>query len=567
MSEKMQQALDATIPLPLTNSQRLVDKQILALDALSKLTKQFADKQDFGHLVNVLLLTICGQFSVPNSFATIRRLRSGYDRTHFFATGKYKDYSSLATWGDSDDENAYFLANRQTLRVQDLDLADPSAIFAFTLHECGVKLITPLFHRDRLIGIIGLGEKVNHQPFDDAEVDLLGVLLSTVSPLIANSFLYTEISILKTWYLEILNSVKQAVFVFGRNNRLKKVNTPGLDILQTLCSFEPDQQSLNDLTLKQVFPDSVFKGLAQRVIRRKDEMYHEVVENVLARGNGIEKIYIVSLSTINHISQAENDLIVTLDDVTIQKENERRLFDLEKFAEKGMVVSSISHELSNFLTMMLGGVELTELAVADGDTNKARDSLEKLKQSIQKMVRFTTGLTDYTQFQAKKTRVNLNSVVADVLSFAAVQGKFKKINTRCELDTRMSEFEADADQIAQLVLNLLNNAADAILEAKRETGQIVVKTWQEGESWIFSIADNGVGMTPEIKTKLFKERLTTKEKGHGYGLLTCAKIVENHGGRIEVESEVDKGTTIILTLPRPHPEHTSQFHSQADFSQ
>jgi signal transduction histidine kinase len=109
----------------------------------------------------------------------------------------------------------------------------------------------------------------------------------------------------------------------------------------------------------------------------------------------------------------------------------------------------------------------------------------------------------------------------------------------------------DRDQIAQLLLNLLNNAGDAISATAREGGRIAVATTVTPASISLIIGDNGAGMPPEIRDKLFKSQLTTKSGGHGYGLITCARIIAGHKGTVDVESEPGDGTRIAVHFPRP----------------
>ena len=257
----------------------------------------------------------------------------------------------------------------------------------------------------------------------------------------------------------------------------------------------------------------------------------------------------MDIGTIISKAYRDSDLIVTLDDITSQKESEQRLFDLEKFAEKGVMASSISHELNNFLALILGGVEMTQLSIGKNNTEKAESTLEKLKSNISKMERFTAGLMDYTKLETSKKPVQLNSIITDVLSFVAAQKRFKMINIYTDIETDLPELEMDSDQIAQLLMNFLNNAADAIKEAGHNTGHIAVKTSCLENQVALSIADNGTGIPDDVKERLFKSHLTTKPGGHGYGLVTCGKIIQNHNADIDIETELGKGTTFTLRFP------------------
>jgi len=539
---------DKGIDKPLETYRYAAEKPILALDAIAKLTRQFAHKPDFRNLMEVIMLTLTGQFSVSNSFVLIRDPGIDNNGRLYLAFGRFKKDDTLRSLTAADDFYRYFKDCCEAHRIEDLKDNEQFAEYAKLLDEAGVKMVAPIPHEDDIIGVVGLGEKVNKASFEPVELNLFGMLLQTISPLIVNSILFVEIDNLNSWYLEILDSVKQGVFVFDREHHLKKINLTGLKILEKFVPKVVESVSLVNMPIHYVFPDPVFPSWARRLV--SDNNCDQLIENMVAQQGEEKGIFNVRLGKLIHDSSYEYDLVITIDDITSQKENERRLFELEKFADKGVLASSIAHELNNFLALILGGVELTQIALRKDNQEKAGSTLEKLKSNIAKMKRFTAGLMDYSKLNTCKETADLNEVVRDVLSFVAVQKKFKQITMYTEFDSRIPLFEIDKDQIAQLLLNFLNNAVEAIFEKGFKNGQIRVKTnLRDNDTVSLSIADNGVGIKPEVKDRLFKVHLTTKEKGHGYGLITCARIIENHGAKINIDSEVGKGAMFTLHFP------------------
>jgi signal transduction histidine kinase len=552
MTSKIRQLIGSE--LTATGDRVFIDKQVLALNALSKLARQFSNRPDFIQLVDVLLLTLSGQFSVANVFATLHKPDSQSTRTCFFATGKFKNDSVLPSLEITDEVNAYFLDNKLPQPLSAL----PSGIKGLEdlthLADAGVIQICPMIHNDRTLGLIGLGAKVTGKPFTQEDLDLFSTIVSTITPFVASSYHFMEMATLSAWYLNILNSVKMGVFVFDGANRLKKVNRAGFNILKTFSPDLDSRLSLYGAPIQDVFLEAVFGDWSRQFIKARQEEHNQVIENMKAGTDKIECIFNVRLSRILTDTESTGDLIVTLDNVTSQKKSEQRLFELQQYAEKGVMASSISHELNNFLALILGGTEMTQLALSKGDTQKADANLEKLKSNVTKMERFTAGLMDYGKLKTAKDKAQLNTIIADILSFVTVQEKFKRVQIAYEFEPNLPEVELDADQIAQLLLNLLNNAADAIVEAQRDTGQIIVRTFAKDACVSLSVSDNGIGIKPEIKEKLFKSRLTTKKKGHGYGLVTCGKIVRNHQAVVAIDSEVNRGTTISISFPLRLPE-------------
>lgn len=527
-----------------------MEKQILALDALSKLTRQFCDKPDFERLIDVLMMTLCGQFSVADSFALLRKPSSQSLNQSFFATGRFTKNVILATLQITPDDWPAGPATRHVCRVDEFShSSDPTALIP-RLVSAGVTLICPLSHNDNFFGVIGMGDRVTGTPYTPEDMDLLNTIINTTTPLVANSYLFWDIASLNEWYLDILNNVKQGVFVFDRDCRLKKVNSAGLDILRTFGSDDIRLADLENTPIERVFPETVFDGWAEQFTSARASKQRASVSSIVARSAGNERIYNVSITGTVESTEIGTALIITLDDVTAQKESEQRLFDLQKFADKGLMASSIAHELNNFLTLILGGVEIIEIALEENRKKKVQDTINRLKEHITNMERFTGGLMDMSRPESAKEILNLSSVIGDVLSFLPVQKRFKNGTVTSDLDPELPELEMDRDQIAQLLLNLMNNAADAIQEAGRTRGKITIRTGSTGEDVLLSVTDNGVGIRPEVEGNLFASSFTTKQKGHGYGLLACAKIVQDHQGTIAVDSKPGKGTTFTIRFPK-----------------
>lgn len=242
-------------------------------------------------------------------------------------------------------------------------------------------------------------------------------------------------------------------------------------------------------------------------------------------------------------------MIITLDDVTDQVEQEQRFFDMQRLADQGKMAASITHELNNFLTIIMAGTEMTVIALRDENIAKALSLLDKVQSKAESMIRFTAGLTDFSRQRKQILEGDLNEIVTDVLSFISVQKRYHGITVNSTLESTLSPLLFDPDQISQVLLNLLNNAADAIAEQKRDDGVITVRTRIDGNRTVLEVEDNGPGVPESLRNILLKKNHTTKKDGHGFGLITCKKIMEDHGGSIELVSETGKGTTFIIRLP------------------
>lgn len=522
------------------------ERQLLALDALSKLTNQFSKEPDFRQLMKLLLWTISGQFSVANSFAIVQQPGSTENRPLFFATGKFRNNRTLQNLEMTGDHQDYFIENPSVRKALELEMPGNLASFVFILSESGVNLICPLVNSERFLGLIGLGGRVNRKAFTRQDIELLSILINTIKPFLANSYLFWEMAALKVWYVDILDSVDQGIFVFDENNRLKKVNAAGFMMLKEFKPHLMNINSLNRAPLELIFTEDIFQGWTDKILKARQLRTSILLENIVARSEELEKIFNLRLTMSMSDSRSGKDIIITLDDITGQKESEQRMFNLEKMADKGVMASAIAHELNNFLGLILGGVELAQLTLEKGNREKLAETIAKVIDNTIKMERFTAGLMNYGRLETCKKLSDINEIIVDVLSFISIRKKYKRIRVQHELDNDIPHLQMDVDQLIQVLLNFLSNAADAIHEAGRNNGLIVVKTALKGEHIELCIADNGMGIPDDVKAKLFETRFTSKETGHGYGLVTCGKIIKNHHGTIKIDSTPGKGTTFRI---------------------
>ena len=348
-------------------------------------------------------------------------------------------------------------------------------------------------------------------------------------------------------YFEILDNLEIGLFVFGENNLLKKVNRAGCQILELFCPDLSNNESWENTPLEVVFCNSAFDGWAKQIKPIRNGMKNTFHRNMTAISEDSQRIYKVS-AVVGE--ESRSDLIVILSDITEQKENEQHLSDLEKLSEKGVLASWVAHDLNNILGLILGSAELAELAMKKNNIERVKELLGKIKANVSKMEQFTSDLTSATNLVTEKCKTDLNKLVTEVVSFVTGQKMFSRTSISTNIDYTLPEIELDSNQISQMLLHLLQNAGDAIAKTDHNLGHIEICTKVDGDSILLSVRDDGIGMTSEIKDKLFQRRFTTKEDNHGYSLMTCRNIMDNHNATVDIQSEVNEGSTFIFKFPR-----------------
>ena len=233
------------------------------------------------------------------------------------------------------------------------------------------------------------------------------------------------------------------------------------------------------------------------------------------------------------------------------RETQEQLIQSAKLAAIGELASNVAHEINNPLTSIIGFAELSK---EDGDIESIRKSLDIIeKESLRArdIVKQLLGFARKKPLQL--TEVNINAVVKEVVAFSSSQTRMGRVKVSEEYsDIPMTT--GDVDQLKQVFLNIITNA----IHSMPEGGDIAIRTFTRGEYILVSLSDTGHGITEDVRNRIFEPFFSTKkEKGTGLGLSISYRIIQDHGGRIDVESEPGKGSTFTVRLPQKLPVRTA----------
>src|SRR4029079_1407032 len=227
-----------------------------------------------------------------------------------------------------------------------------------------------------------------------------------------------------------------------------------------------------------------------------------------------------------------------------------QMLQAEKMAALGQTISGVAHELNNPLATILSWAErLAERNVDD----KTRQGLEVILGEAERAARIVRNLLTFARKrQTTRALVDLNQVVRETLALRAYEQRVTNIRVIDALAAGLPQVFADGHQVQQVLLNLVINAEQGMLQANGR-GILVVRTWHDAEQEcvILEINDDGPGIPDEVQPKIFNPFFTTKEvgKGTGLGLTVAYAIVQEHGGRIRLESGANAGASFYVELP------------------
>lgn len=230
-----------------------------------------------------------------------------------------------------------------------------------------------------------------------------------------------------------------------------------------------------------------------------------------------------------------------------------QLTESQRLATIGTIAAVIAHEFNNLLTPM---VSYSQYALASAESDAPdmaliRKALSKSFRSSTKAGRICTSMLSLARGEATFADVSVQKLVDEVLLVLARDPQKDGINLRVQVQPNIS-VHGDPVQLEQVLLNLLINARQAMLG---KGGSLTIKAHQAGAEVKLQVIDTGPGIPETLISKIFVPFFTTKgmtrgeTKGTGLGLAICREIVEHHKGRIEVSSEVGRGTAFTMYLP------------------
>jgi nitrogen fixation/metabolism regulation signal transduction histidine kinase len=318
------------------------------------------------------------------------------------------------------------------------------------------------------------------------------------------------------------------------------VVVPDDDLRRTLDDVTLASGALGLIAVAGAILIGVF--ISRRITRDLDALVDGA--QAVTRGDLEHKVPVRVKDEVGAVATAFNAMTDEL------KESKERLVQAERVAAWQQIAQSIAHEIKNPLTPIQMSVETIRKAWKTKHPQLDEIIEDSTKTVVEEVGRMKRIVGEFSQF-ARLPKPVRQPCDLDELVWAAMTLYRGAVRVVSELGGSLPRVSADRDQLTQVILNLLENARDAVQSkgSDESVGRIMVRTRAKDASVELEIEDNGPGFDPAIKDKLFTPYFTTKKTGTGLGLSIVHRIVTDHGGKISAQSDAGHGARFVVELP------------------
>jgi len=265
----------------------------------------------------------------------------------------------------------------------------------------------------------------------------------------------------------------------------------------------------------------------------------------------------INVDALEIAVQRAKDKIITREKLQEYTQNLEKLIhektELQShLASLGLMIGSLSHGIKGLLTGLDGGIYLLDSGFAKKNEVQIKEGWDVVKITVERIRKMVMDILFYAKERdLRLERIDIRNFVEEIAKEIEPKFNSQKIKFVTDIDHNLGEFEADVTYVHSALLNIIENAADACLRDKiKKSHKIIFGARKHEEKIIFEITDNGIGMDSETQSKIFTPFFSSKgTKGTGLGLFIANAIIEQHGGKIDVTSNVGQGTLFQIKLP------------------
>jgi nitrogen fixation/metabolism regulation signal transduction histidine kinase len=444
---------------------------------------------------------------------------------------QFSERDALVRWFEL---NAHLISRTNLGRTQD---QRQRTIMRRALDMFGAEAVVPLLAGGSVLGWIFFGNRVTGQPFDDRDLEGLTMLADQVSTILENAMLYQEATVQKTLAETLLKSIPPGIVAIDSEAMIRWFNPPAEKILglsgaralnKPVESVGSRLASLLRETLESNTPPPPQHWIDKNTRRSLSVETRRLGEN----GSSLGAVAVIQDLTVQEILREKQALV------------DRATFWTD-------LAASMSHEIRNPLVAIKTFAQLLPERFDDADFRKEFNEI--VVNEIDRLDKIITQINNFAHPPELVLKpIDVRTPVKKGLEIAKSRyGINGKLELETSLPTNLPPVMGDESALAEVFAHLVANAAEASSDRNKPRVILSAKPVREGEhssAVVVTVEDNGSGIAPEIKEKIFSPFCTTKPRGMGLGLPIVKRTVFDHHGRVEVDS-TPQGTQVSILLP------------------
>ena len=403
----------------------------------------------------------------------------------------------------------------------------------------------------RTVAVIGLGRTDDGDFLSSEDMELLESLAGYIGIAIQNAQLYrrleqkiTEFESLKEFHENIVESINIGVFAVDLDDRIESWNT------QMESMYERPRTEVLHQPISAVLPPEF---VARFNSVREEHGTHTLYKFRLMLPNGNERIANIAIAPLVTRNFVAVGRIILVDDITDRIQLEAQLTQSEKLSSIGLLAAGVAHEVNTPLAVISSYTQMLTKHMRDDE--RLAPVLEKITQQTFRASEIVNGLLNFSRTSGTEfTSVNLNELLGDTVTLLEHQFKTSQIRVETNFDPHLARIHGNQGKLQQVILNLMLNAKDAMYGTTNAT--LKIATFNGAGRVLVRIQDSGGGIEREHLHRIYDPFFTTKSKpkdgahkGTGLGLAVSYGIMQEHAGKIHVESELGVGTAFQLEFP------------------
>jgi PAS domain S-box-containing protein len=411
------------------------------------------------------------------------------------------------------------------------------AVLRRVLDTLGAEVIVPLYARGKIIGWIFFGHRLTGRPFDYRELEGLMMLSEHVSTVLENALLYEEVTVQKTLAETLLKSIPPGIVATDEDGIIRWFNPPAEEILGI-----PAERALNQPVEAA---GAVLAGFLRETL--------DSTENLPARQwTDSNTRRLISVET-RRLSDQRLSLgaVAVVHDLTTEENLRQKQESLDRATFWTDLAASMSHEIRNPLVAIKTFAQLLPERFDDADFR--HDFNEIVVKEIDRLDRIITQINNFAHpAELELKPIDVRAPVEKAIEVARSQFDVNgEVAVETILPNDLPTVLGDETALTEAFAHLVANAAEASSEQEKPRITLSAKPVREGnrtKGVMVTVRDNGKGISPELKDKIFSPFCTTKPRGMGLGLPIVKRTVFDHNGRVDIDSGAH-GTLVTVTLP------------------